>query len=43
MKLTKEETPENMWDIVKAQEKKYGNLSTPEIDWGPDVGSEIID
>lgn len=22
MKLTKEETPENMWDIVKAQEKK---------------------
>lgn len=24
MKLTKEETPENMWDIVKAQEKNMG-------------------
>ncbi|KRK80463.1 AbrB/MazE/SpoVT family DNA-binding domain-containing protein [Companilactobacillus nodensis] len=33
----------DLWSVVKEQEKKYGNLSTPEIDWGEDVGVEVID
>lgn len=32
-----------LWDIVSEQEKEYGNLSTPEIDWGPDIESDNFD
>ncbi len=31
------------WRTVDEQEKKYGSVDTPEIDWGPDVGSEEFD
>ena len=27
----------SLWEIVNEQEKKFGNLSTPEIDWGQDI------
>ncbi|WP_318530594.1 AbrB/MazE/SpoVT family DNA-binding domain-containing protein [Companilactobacillus hulinensis] len=37
------ENDKNFWRIVAEQEKKYGSVSTPEIDWGQDVGSEVID
>lgn len=33
----------NLWDIVEEQRKKYGNIDTPEIDWGSDVGEERLD
>lgn len=33
----------NLWDIVAEQEKKYGSVDTPELDWGPDMGAERID
>ncbi|WP_125713467.1 AbrB/MazE/SpoVT family DNA-binding domain-containing protein [Companilactobacillus kedongensis] len=33
----------SLWSIVKDQEKKYGNVSTPEMDWGTDIGNEKID
>ncbi|KRL99222.1 MAG: AbrB/MazE/SpoVT family DNA-binding domain-containing protein [Liquorilactobacillus hordei] len=33
----------DLWQTVAAQEKQFGNLSTPELDWGPDVESEDFD
>ncbi|MFT4245991.1 MAG: type II toxin-antitoxin system PrlF family antitoxin [Micrococcaceae bacterium] len=33
----------SFWDKVFDQEKKYGNPSTDELDWGADVGAEVID
>ena len=33
----------DFWKMVDAQEKKYGRVATPEIDWGEDVGSEDFD
>ncbi|ERL65264.1 AbrB/MazE/SpoVT family DNA-binding domain-containing protein [Schleiferilactobacillus shenzhenensis] len=33
----------SFWAVVHEQEKQYGNLSTPEVDWGADVGGEVID
>ncbi len=30
------------WKIVNDQAAIWGNVSTAEIDWGPDVGEEII-
>lgn len=32
-----------LWDMVSEQEKEYGNLSTPEIDWGIDIESDDFD
>ncbi|MBB1124135.1 type II toxin-antitoxin system PrlF family antitoxin [Limosilactobacillus albertensis] len=32
-----------LWDMVSKQEKEYGNLSTPEIDWGTDIESDDFD
>ena len=32
-----------LWDTVSEQEKEYGNLSTPEIDWGTDIESDDFD
>lgn len=32
----------DFWDEVEHQEKIYGNLSTDELDWGSDVGEEVI-
>ncbi|WP_302117017.1 type II toxin-antitoxin system PrlF family antitoxin [uncultured Limosilactobacillus sp.] len=32
-----------LWDMVSEQEKEYGNLSTPEIDWGTDIESDDFD
>lgn len=34
---------DNFWDKIDEHVAKYGNISTPELDWGPDVGTEIID
>lgn len=33
----------SLWETVIEQEKKYGNLATPEVDWGQDVESEEFD
>lgn len=33
---------DSFWNVVKEQERKYGNVSTPEIDWGADHESEDI-
>ena len=41
--VTLEKPKNNLWDIVDAQEKVYGNIDTPEIDWGQDVEEERID
>ena len=30
----------DLWAMVSEQEKEYGNLSTPEIDWGTDIESD---
>lgn len=32
----------SLWNIVAEQEKKYGSIDTPEIEWGDDVGEERI-
>ncbi|GHP13401.1 hypothetical protein YK48G_08260 [Lentilactobacillus fungorum] len=34
---------DDFWKMVDEQEKKYGKVDTPEIDWGPDAGSEDFD
>lgn len=36
-------TTKDFWSVVDEQEKKYGNISTPEISWGEDVESEDFD
>ena len=45
--ISKEKQPtseiDKFWKKVFEQEKIYGNVSTPEVDWGPDVGNEIVD
>ncbi|CAM2854641.1 AbrB/MazE/SpoVT family DNA-binding domain-containing protein [Fructilactobacillus fructivorans] len=41
--IAPKESFEDFWKIVEDQEKKYGNVSSPETDWGPDQGSEVID
>ncbi|MDN2452985.1 type II toxin-antitoxin system PrlF family antitoxin [Lactobacillus sp. UCMA15818] len=33
----------DLWHLVDEQEKKFGNLSTTEVDWGKDVESEDFD
>lgn len=33
----------DLWQQVDEQEKKFGNLSTTEIDWGKDVESDEFD
>lgn len=33
---------DNLWANVKKQEQKYGNLSTPEVNWGKDQESEDL-
>jgi len=33
----------DFWSIVEEQEKKYGNVSTPEVSWGEDIESEDFD
>lgn len=41
----KRKSPEksDFWKTVDEQEKKYGSVDTPEVDWGEDVGSEDFD
>ncbi len=36
-----EDREKKFWEIVAEQEKKYGNISTPEVDWGEDI--ELIE
>lgn len=31
-----ENSNDNLWANVKEQEEKYGNLGTPEVNWGKD-------
>ncbi|MGF2384692.1 AbrB family transcriptional regulator [Lentilactobacillus otakiensis] len=33
----------DFWKVVDQQEKEYGSVDTPEVDWGEDVGSENFD
>ncbi|AOG30839.1 AbrB family transcriptional regulator (plasmid) [Lactiplantibacillus plantarum] len=33
----------DLWQLVDEQEKKFGNLSTTEFDWGKDIESEDFD
>lgn len=32
--ISVENSNDNLWANVKEQEEKYGNLSTPEVNWG---------
>lgn len=43
-RITVEKAPEknNLWQAVEKQEKIYGSVSTPEQDWGKDVGEEDL-
>lgn len=41
--IVEREQPDEFWSAVEKQEKIYGNLSTPEPDWGTDVGAEEFD
>lgn len=34
---------DDFWKMVDEQEKKYGSIVTPEVDWGEDAGSEDFD
>ncbi|WP_239064468.1 MULTISPECIES: type II toxin-antitoxin system PrlF family antitoxin [Levilactobacillus] len=34
---------DDFWTVVTRQEKDYGNLSTPELNWHTDVGTENFD
>lgn len=40
--ISVENPNDNLWDVVKEQEKTYGNLSTPELNWGKDQESEDL-
>lgn len=33
----------DFWTIIAEQERKYGNVNTPEINWGEDIGAEKIE
>lgn len=33
----------SLWDTVAEQEEEYGSVNTDEIDWGQDIGNEVID
>ncbi|AVW09214.1 AbrB/MazE/SpoVT family DNA-binding domain-containing protein [Lactiplantibacillus paraplantarum] len=33
----------DLWQVVADQEKQFGNLSTSEIEWGPDLESDEFD
>lgn len=32
-----EDKEKSLWEIIAEQKKKYGNTSTPEVDWGKDI------
>ncbi|AMV60668.1 Hypothetical protein ADU72_0902 [Pediococcus damnosus] len=34
---------DTFWDKVNAHVAKYGSIDTPQIDFGSDVGAEVID
>ena len=34
---------DDLWKKVRGQEEKYGTIDTPEIEWGEDIGTEIIE
>jgi len=34
---------DDFWTVVTRQEKDYGNLSTPEVNWHTDAGTENFD
>ena len=39
----KENTIEEFWEVFDEHERKFGNVSTPEIDWREDVESKDFD
>ena len=41
--VSKKNRKDAFWDKMDANSRKYGSDSTPEVDWGHDVGSEKID
>jgi len=36
-------TTDDFWSMIDEQEKKYGNISTPEVDWGKDIEADDFD
>lgn len=40
--ISVENPNDNLWANVKKQEQKYGNLSTPEVNWAKDKESEDL-
>lgn len=36
-------TKDKFWSDMENLKNEYGIVSTPEIDWGEDVGTEVID
>ena len=41
--VTIQRKKDDSWGVAEKQRVKYGVVNTPEIDWGKDVGSEVID
>ena len=37
MVFVMEDKEKSLWEIIAEQKKKYGNISTPEVDWGKDI------
>jgi len=42
MTRTKATEKSDFWQQLYEQAARYGSPDTPELDWGPDVGLEII-
>jgi len=42
MTRTKATEKSDFWQQLYEQAARYGSPDTPELDWGPDVGHEII-
>ncbi|WP_137596853.1 AbrB/MazE/SpoVT family DNA-binding domain-containing protein [Paucilactobacillus kaifaensis] len=41
--IVKREQAKDIWELAREQVAQYGSINTSEMDWGPDVGNEVID
>lgn len=41
--IVKKKTTNKLWDIVAEQQEKYGTLEVTDIEWGEDIGEEVVD
>lgn len=39
--LEKQSSKQSFWDEIMRQQKEYGKIDTPELDWGESVGKEL--